>query len=451
MQGSLIKEEKENELGEEKYRHRTEMLEQRNQAHRHFVSYVFHEVRTPFQAVILGISELEMILNDHIEIEKKSQQQSLCAVSRHSSLSFKSKPTIGGNSISITDDIKAATSAVERILDNALALRTDDALMSAFMHQNFRNQPDIIDTVRGTTGSIDKLLDDVHSLQRIEAGEFRIEQKPFLMSRVLQVAEKRCAFMMTKAGVHFKIRIDPEALALEQNGTNMILGDNHRILQVLTNLLDNASNFTSKGGAVVVDLVLNSIVETKPWKLEINYDNVLESDQVAVLKLVVTDTGVGIPPEKRESIFLPYSQIRAGELQAGGGIGLGLCISNEVVRRHGGNVVVTKNRRSPSSLLCNEGKDDGGTGCVFTTSLPLSVVRGQTKIPDGTAYLNQISSSSPVDSTSYTAHILLVEDSLLNQKMMGKLLQRYALTYEIASNGQEAVDRVVTRKERYHA
>jgi CheY-like chemotaxis protein len=63
--------------------------------------------------------------------------------------------------------------------------------------------------------------------------------------------------------------------------------------------------------------------------------------------------------------------------------------------------------------------------------------------------LDQLSLSSVVDLASYTAHILLVEDSLSNQKMVGKLLQRYKLTFEIAHNGQEAVDRVVTEKERY--
>jgi signal transduction histidine kinase len=442
-----ILEAKENELITEKNKHKMEMLEHKNQARRHFVSYVLHEIRVPFQAVVLGISELEMILMDLID----KSQQSLDAMSQASPSNSKRKPPAGGsNGVAIVDDIKEATNAVEHILDNALDLRKDDVLMSAFMHQVFRNQPDILDTVQEATGSIEKLLDDVLSLQKIEAGEFRIEQRPFLMSRLIQVAEKRSALMMTKAGLHFKVRIDLGVMDLEQDGTNMVLGDYHRILQVLTNLLSNASKFTAKGGAVVVDLVLKSVIETKPWKLENDDLEMIESDKIAVLQLVVTDTGVGIPPEKRESIFLPYSQIRAGEMQAGGGTGLGLCISNEFVQRHGGNVVVTENRRSPSSLLCNEGKEDGGTGSVFNTSLPLRVVRSQTKTASGNANINKLSSSSTVDMTSCIAHILLVEDSVLNQKMMGKLLQRYKLTYEIANNGQEAVDRVVTRGERYH-
>ncbi len=120
------------------------------------------------------------------------------------------------------------------------------------------------------------------------------------------------------------------------------------------------------------------------------------------------------------------------------------------MRRHDGNVVVTENLRSPTSLLSDDGGEDGGTGSVFTTSLPLRVALVQKKTTTGKDNLNIVSSSSTVDMTSYTAHILLVEDSMLNQKMMGKLLQRYKLTYEIANNGQEAVDRVVTRMERYH-
>jgi signal transduction histidine kinase/PAS domain-containing protein/ActR/RegA family two-component response regulator len=442
-----IFEAKESELNHLKSMHQIEMLEKTDQARRHFVSYVFHEIRVPFQVVMLGISELEAMLG---ELTEKSQH--LLEANRHHLMTpgIESMDIEGLNRVEIVDDIKEATRNVERILDSALDLRKDDVLMSAFMHQVFRDQPDIINTVLEATGSIERLLDDVLSLQKIEAGEFRIEQRPFLMSNVIQIAEKRSALMMTKAGLHFKVRIDPEVVALENDGTSMVLGDYHRILQVLTNFMSNASKFTPKGGAVVVDLVLNSVGKTKPWKLENNDGETVESERIAVLLLKVTDTGVGIPPEKRESIFLPYNQIRAGELQAGGGTGLGLCISNEFVRRHGGNVVVTENLRSPSSLLSDEGKDDGGTGSVFTASLPLRVMLIRTKTADGKDSFNKASSSSTVDMANYTAHILLVEDSVLNQKMVGKLLQRYKLTYEIASNGQEAVDRVVTRDERYH-
>jgi CheY-like chemotaxis protein len=107
----------------------------------------------------------------------------------------------------------------------------------------------------------------------------------------------------------------------------------------------------------------------------------------------------------------------------------------------------------PSSprTLSDGGKDDGGTGSVFA-ALPLRAVRSQTKNPNSQKYkykVDQISLHSTVEMASYKAHILLVDDSLPNQKMMGKLLQSYNLTFEIADDGQEAVDRVVLEKERY--
>jgi hypothetical protein len=164
---------------EEKRRH---LLEQKNQSHRHFVSYVFHEVRIPFQVVILDISKLEiMILTDLRE------EIAATVIGRrfptHTSQNIKSKLTTGDNGMPIIDDIKAATSTVERILDSALALRTNDALMSAFTHQNLHNQPDIIDTVH---------LDGVLCIQRIEADKFRIEQKPCLMSRDCKQWKRGC-------------------------------------------------------------------------------------------------------------------------------------------------------------------------------------------------------------------------------------------------------------------
>ncbi len=101
------------------------------------------------------------------------------------------------------------------------------------MHQFFRDQPDIINTVLEATGCIERLLDDVLSLHKIEDGEFRIEQRPFSMSHEIKVAEKRSALMMSKVGLLFKVRIDPKVVTLGHDGTSMVVGDYHRIFQVL--------------------------------------------------------------------------------------------------------------------------------------------------------------------------------------------------------------------------
>lgn len=129
---------------------------------------------------------------------------------------------------------------------------------------------------------------------------------------------------LTAAGVFTVLRCEPGP---------PLRGDEHRLAQVLDNLLENAAKFTPSGGRVGID----AAPDGDAWRIE------------------VTDSGIGVPAEYREEIFAGF--VRAPNAEHGGfpGTGLGLAFSRDIVRRHGGDLTLS---------------DAPGRGAVFTMRLP---------------------------------------------------------------------------------
>jgi signal transduction histidine kinase len=116
----------------------------------------------------------------------------------------------------------------------------------------------------------------------------------------------------------------------------MIRGDSERIVQICLNLLTNALKATKEGGATTV------------WCEAAEGDN-------AMVSLHVSDTGTGIPPERLEAVFSPFTQLGRTLSSPDSGVGLGLAISRELARAMGGDVTVTS---------------EVGKGSVFTLTVP---------------------------------------------------------------------------------
>ncbi|HET7238853.1 MAG TPA: ATP-binding protein, partial [Terrimicrobiaceae bacterium] len=119
-----------------------------------------------------------------------------------------------------------------------------------------------------------------------------------------------------------------------------VIGDQLRLRQVLTNIVGNAVKFTERGK---VELKVEALSTISPGKREVTF--------------IVTDTGIGIPDDKKSRIFRPFSQVDESHTRRYGGAGLGLMISKEIVERMGGTIVFD----------CEE-----GMGCSFTVTIPFA-------------------------------------------------------------------------------
>lgn len=239
-------------------------------------------------------------------------------------------------------------------------------------------------------GIVNMILD--HS--KMEAGKMKLENYPINLKKEL-----------TKLIRLFEYRINDENIKLhfiyDDSISNNILGDNLRLQQVLINLIDNAIKFTSYGDV----------------KLEVNLLN--RKDNLQYLNFKITDSGIGIDPDKTEQMLLAFEQADLTTTRKYGGTGLGLTISNQLVQLMGG---------SKLNIMALE---SGGSS--FNFEIPFQINTNVISIEHN----NEIKFNDTKDIIINKA--LIVEDNLINQKVLHKLLDKLNIPSDIAVNGKEAV------------
>lgn len=187
------------------------------------------------------------------------------------------------------------------------------------------------------TASADTLLSvigDVLDFSKIEAGKLKLDEAPFSVSDVLDVAVRLLAEKAEIKDLEIACRVSSDL-------PRQVLGDPDRLRQILLNLLSNAVKFTQRGLVTAACRVL------------------AETAQTITIEFVVADTGCGIAPEQQALIFDPFSQADNSMTRTHGGTGLGLSISRQLVLLMGGQIEV-----------CSK----PGDGSVFTFSIPFKRV-----------------------------------------------------------------------------
>jgi CheY-like chemotaxis protein/signal transduction histidine kinase/HAMP domain-containing protein len=196
-------------------------------------------------------------------------------------------------------------------------------------------------TIRGAGSDLLNLINDILDLSKIESGTTTIEAGVVALADVVEGTERTFRQLADQKGLEFNLEIAPECPLV-------IRTDRKRLEQVLKNLLSNAFKFTEQGK---VELKLN--LATGGWSADHKHLGQARS----ILAFSVSDTGVGIPAEKRRIIFEAFQQADGGTARNYGGTGLGLAISREIAVLLGGELKLT------ASQL--------GAGSTFTLYLPL--------------------------------------------------------------------------------
>jgi signal transduction histidine kinase/CheY-like chemotaxis protein len=185
----------------------------------------------------------------------------------------------------------------------ALALDTE---LSAY-------QRDCLETVNSSAQSLLTVLNDILDFSKIESRKLDLESIPFPIADAVADAMKPLAVIAEKKGLELIIDMAPDVPI-------NVVGDPVRLKQILTNLANNAIKFTEQGHVLV------SIAEES------------RSGDHVVLHTRVTDTGIGIPPEKQSRVFEAFSQADGSTTRRFGGTGLGLTISSNLVQLMGGKI-----------------------------------------------------------------------------------------------------------------
>ena len=260
-----------------------------------------------------------------------------------------------------------------------------------------REDKEYIDMIRDSAAFLLNLINRILDLSKIEAGMFELEHVHFNLRREVEKtvssfdldAEKKCLEL---------------SCSIDDNVPKLVTGDPTRLQQVLVNLIGNAIKFTEQGA---VDISLRQV----------------ETDVL----FFISDTGVGIQPEKIDRLFNVFTQIDTFGMRKYEGTGLGLAISKNLVELMGGSIGV-------------ESVENRGSTFYFT--IPFAPFTGMDDITDTNVFGKPVESlpEQPLLCGKKVLEILLVEDKPMNQKLATVLLEKKGHKVTTAINGREALD-----------
>ena len=255
-------------------------------------------------------------------------------------------------------------------------------------------QRNLLSTIRSSGELLLGIVNDVLDYSKIEAGKVLVSNLAFDVRRLVDTLGELLQPRLVECDLVWVAEVDPRIARL-------LVGDSLRVQQVLVNLLSNAIKFTPHPGAVVLQVLLRS-----------------RSEHGAVVGFYVSDTGIGVPPEKREMIFESFAQVDSSVTRKYGGTGLGLTISAKLVKLLGGDLKV---QSAP------------GIGSVFYFECPF---QEKDAIEESPQAVTQVPSRP-----ARPQRILVAEDNLVNQKVIVRLLESAGHSVTIAADGNEAVER----------
>ncbi|MDY7010669.1 MAG: response regulator [Planctomycetota bacterium] len=187
-----------------------------------------------------------------------------------------------------------------------------------------------LELAKCSADSLLTVINDILDISRIEAGKLELSCAPFNLRYCLRDTLGPFEHQTEDKGVALVLRIHPDV-------PNLLIGDPGRLRQIITNLLGNAVKFTKRGSITV--------------SVRVDSDDAKETR----LSFAVTDTGIGIPPEKREVIFKPFEQVDGSTTRRYGGTGLGLAISAQLVEMMGGRISVESKEGQGSTFRFTAG------------------------------------------------------------------------------------------------
>ena len=255
-----------------------------------------------------------------------------------------------------------------------------------------RDQREYLSIVQDSSESLLVLIDDILDFSKIEARRLRLDSSPFDLHASLEETLKPLGLRARKRGLDLTTRIAMDV-------PMVVVGDSGRLRQVVLNLVDNAIKFTEQGEVV----------------FEVRCEQ--RTEEAVHLHFSVTDTGIGIPEDNRTAIFDVFEQVDMSNTRRFGGTGLGLTISSQLVQMMDGKIAV-------------ESEVGRGSTFHFTAKFGLA--------SDDVVTKKQSVVETPTRFDSL--RVLLVEDSLVNQKLAATVLGKHGHDVSLAHNGREALE-----------
>ncbi|HMO62779.1 MAG TPA: ATP-binding protein [Ferruginibacter sp.] len=260
-----------------------------------------------------------------------------------------------------------------------------------------------IQAIHSSGHNLLSIVNDVLDFSKIEAGMMRLDKAPFNISELVKATATMFKAKAAEKGLQL-------SLTCSDTIPEMLEGDATRLTQILSNLLGNAIKFTHKGA---VHIAVNGSKKTGN-SIDINFR--------------VTDTGIGIDPERLPVIFERFRQADDNASRKYGGTGLGLSIVKELISLQKGSITA---------------ESAPGKGSTFSFTIPYKIASAASKKTTATTSTTLLTASH-----THPVKILVAEDNPLNQKLLQHLFAKWQCEASIVHNGSQAVEALL--KNTYH-
>ncbi len=282
-----------------------------------------------------------------------------------------------------------------------------DLLLAGGDEGDVANRLEYLTTIKASGMHLLNVINDILDLSKIESGQVDFDNEPcqphLILAEVIRVLQLKASEKNLVLSSRWETHIP-----------STIQTDPSRLRQLLINLVGNAIKFTASGSVQIVG-------------------KLIEWDGRPQIQLEVTDTGIGIEPEKLDKIFYPFVQADNSVTRRFGGTGLGLAISRQIARGLGGDLT------ADSEL---------GVGSKFTVRFDTGDIDGVPLVSRADAFEARIDESQLQTQPTEIppADILLVEDGETNRKLICLLLERAGASVATAENGKEGVEIALNRE-----
>jgi CheY-like chemotaxis protein len=241
------------------------------------------------------------------------------------------------------------------------------------------------------------IINDILDMSRIESGRMTIRNEEFSFSKTLEQVNTIVSGQCRDKRLHYECRTDGKI-------DEYYIGDDMKLRQVMINILGNAVKFTPEGGSVTFAI-----------------ENVARLDDKATLRLIISDTGIGMSKEYLPKLFDAFSQEDLSTNSKYGSTGLGMTITRNIVELMNGHIDV---------------ESEKGVGTTFTVTVTLGVSN------------HALSGIEDVELRPHEMNVLVIDDDRIACEHARLVLEQVGISCEIALSGKEAIDMVNVRHAR---
>jgi HAMP domain-containing protein/CheY-like chemotaxis protein/signal transduction histidine kinase len=364
----------------------------------------------------------QQLAEQNVEVERKNQEieQARRAVeekAKELALTSKYKSEFLAN---MSHELRTPLNSI-LVLGQQLADNPDKNLTT--------KQVEFARTIHGAGTDLLNLITDILDLSKIESGTVSVQAEEVFFASLLDMIARPFRHEAENRRLNFEVKMDP-------NLTRSLVTDSKRLQQVLKNLLSNAFKFTEKGG-----VQLSVFAAENGW----SEGHPVLGRSAPVIAFEVTDTGIGIPPEKQRIIFEAFQQADAGTSRKYGGTGLGLAISRELAGLLGGEIQLrsTPDEGSTFTLYLPQTYVGPSTGTASAEAKASVMAATQGQLATAAASKRAIEQIAVKDDREnlqpHDATLLIVEDDPYFATVLCDLAREKGFKVLVATRGAEAL------------